>query len=460
MDSPTRWTNPSVRRMADDRDPVEVLTQRARQVIREAMDAGWSGPPFDPIRLAEILNLPMVPRDDVQDARTVPAGKDSVRIEFNPNRPASRLRYSIAHEIGHTLFPDCKTLVRNRASYHELTGDDWQIEALCNIAAAEFLMPAGSIAPSVVGKITAEQLVSLQRQFQVSLEALVIRLAKSAEFPCAAFCASAIERGSHAGRYQLDYIIGSPTWKGRVRSGVTLPANSAVTECIAIGFTESGRERWPDGSMVAVECVGIPPYPGHLKPRVAGLVLGGERVAATEAVFREVRGDATEPRGAGVRIIAHIVNDATPNWGGGGFASYVRRKLPAVQDDFRAWASATRAGFKLGATHQTPIDQQRVVFHMVAQHGYGPSAKPRVRYTALDQCLKALGEYAASQGATVHMPRIGTGQAGGSWDVIRDMIGESVCARGVSVTVYTPPNKDLPQSQQPTLQFSPAVRSH
>ena len=34
--------------------------------------------------------------------------------------------------------------------------------------------------------------------------------------------------------------------------------------------------------------------------------------------MREVTGNALEPRGPGERLIVHIVNDRTPNWGGGG----------------------------------------------------------------------------------------------------------------------------------------------
>src|SRR5207245_1567973 len=35
-----------------------------------------------------------------------------IQIEFNPNKPKGRLRYSIAHELAHTLFPDRAEAVR------------------------------------------------------------------------------------------------------------------------------------------------------------------------------------------------------------------------------------------------------------------------------------------------------------------------------------------------------------
>lgn len=426
-----------------------MLILRARRLIRRAMDSGWSGPPFDPIGLAEILKLPVVPRDDVRDARTVPVGQSATRIEFNPNRPPMRVRYSIAHEIAHTLFPDCAALVRNRAAYHEMTGDDSQLESLCNVGAAEILMPAGSLHLDELPEPTAESIIALRRRYQVSTEALVIRLAKMSEAPRAAFCASRQE--GRRDRYRLDYLIKSPTWPAGFGPGALVPESSVVAECAAIGFTRSGREQWYGANRIGVECIAIPPYPGRRYPRVVGLLSSTSH--RKEPLLVEVRGDALEPRAKGPNVIAHVVNDATANWGGGGFAANLRRRFPQVQEDFRRWAANRRSALSLGQSHATQIEPNLWVYHMVAQHGYGPSAKPRIRYAALQEGLEALGHFAALRGASVHMPRIGTGQAGGSWDVIRDMVSEALNARGVRVTVYAPPNQILKQPEQTILAF-------
>jgi O-acetyl-ADP-ribose deacetylase (regulator of RNase III) len=442
-----RWTNSSVVALAGESDPIQVLTHKARIVVMQAMDAGWIGPPFDPIELAEHLRIPVTPRDDVVDARTVPVGKSGVCIEFNPNRPRQRVWYSIAHEIAHTLFPDCANHVRNRAAYHEMTGDDWQLESLCNIGAAELLMPAGSLAPVKNEHLTMERLVHLRREYAVSTEAMIIRMARIASIPCAAFCASAVERGSHADRYRLDYIIGSSRWAARVARGIVLPEASVVAECTGVGFTARRREQWAEGINLSVECIGIPAYPGRRLPRVVGVLSsGGSSAAQKDPLLSYVRGDATQPRGEGPRIIAHIVNDATPNWGGGGFASAVQRKWPVVRTEFREWSQRGRDALTLGNSHYTSLSEDLGVFNMVAQRGYGESSRPRIRYAALAKCLAALGDFAASRGAHVHMPRIGTGQAGGSWEIIGDMILESVCASGIPVTVYDPPNRVTPKS--------------
>ena len=65
----------------------------------------------------------------------------------------------------------------------------------------------------------------------------------------------------------------------------------------------------------------------------------------------------------------------------------------------------------------------------VAQKGYGPSAKPRIRYAALEDVARRLH-------ATVHMPRIGCGQAGGSWFIVEELIASTLLGSGVPAVVY------------------------
>src|SRR4051812_46947945 len=120
------WTNPSVLKFAgSNSDPVAAIIETAQSVVLKAIDDGWKGPPFDPLMLADLLRIEIIARQDVVDARTTPAKNNRFLIEFNPNRPKARIRYSIAHEIAHTFFPDCHEQVRRRSALHE-NKDDWQ----------------------------------------------------------------------------------------------------------------------------------------------------------------------------------------------------------------------------------------------------------------------------------------------------------------------------------------------
>src|SRR5207247_1577742 len=119
--------------------------------------------------LANYLGIPVLPSDDVADARLVPSAPKGVLIEFNPNNPPARIRFSVAHELAHTLLPDHAQAVRLRGG---VQGDEWQLELLCNLAAAEFLMPIGTARELEDEPIDIENLVSLRKRFEVSTEAL------------------------------------------------------------------------------------------------------------------------------------------------------------------------------------------------------------------------------------------------------------------------------------------------
>ena len=430
------WTNASVRLLAGQDDPVEVVLKRAREIVLQAMDQGWSGPPFDPIALSGLLRIPVVPRADIRDARTVPQGESGVCIEYNPTRPRGRLRYSVAHEIAHTLFPDCAEKIRNRATYHELQGDEWQLEVLCNIGAAEFLMPIGSLQSQSVERLNIDRLLALRNEFDVSTEAILIRSVHVAERPCAAFVASRVERGVREGQYRVDYTIPSRSWPPTPLSGFFLSEHSVVQECTAIGYTAKGDETLPNvNQKVHLECVGIPPYPGCFYPRVAGLMTGTPAsVGGAEITY--LKGNALEPRGDAQKIIVHIVNDGTPNWGGRGFVSSLKQKWPGAQLDYRNWAEASRNHLKLGQVHVVRVSDDVSIASAVAQKGYGPSPKPRIRYAALEECLSTVADVARRLHATVHMPRIGCGQAGGSWFIVEELIASTLLASSVPAVVY------------------------
>lgn len=444
---PNKWTNPSVGLLAQGADPVEVVQSKVVSLIRDAMQKGWRGPPFDPIELASLLNCRVVPSDEVDDARLIPDGR-GYRIEFNPSQPHRRVRFSIAHELGHTLFPDCRNQVRNRMKRGAMRDDDWQLEMLCNIAAAEILMPGKEIPISKSARLSISDILQFQDEFDVSTEAILQRVVKLERRNCFIFVAS-----PRASGITIDYVVESYGAGFDVEAGTSLPPNSCVSDCVAIGYTSSGDEVWKTQKL-RVECVAIPGYPGSTSPRIAGLAYRiGERGEGRPRLNIQI-GDATKPRGSGTKIISHVVNDKAKLWGGRGFAFAIRKLWPAVKDDFVDWATMYPRNFRLGHSHIARVNSDVSVFSMIAQHGYGPSTRPRIRYDVLARCLDELRETALAENATVHMPRIGCGEAGGSWSIVEDIIRESLLDHGIEVTVYDlkgKPRKPESKTQQMSL---------
>lgn len=447
------WTHRSVLALAGDSDPVQVITKTARNKALEAMQSGWKGPPYDPFALAEMLGIPVVARQDIAEARTVPA-HGGYLIEFNPTRPRNRIKYSICHELAHTFFPDCAERVRNRLTHEKMRGDDWQLETLCNIAAAELLLPIGTVPALTSGHLTIEAVLDARREHQVSVEAVLLRAVRLTEDQCCVFSASQRDKKpNEQSGYAIDYAVSSPAWRASgLQSGAFLPRDSSVKECSAIGVVAKGHENWEGAGKVRVECMGIPPYPNQLLPRVVGIVRPQKQSGSKLATITYVPGDATAPRTGGLRIVAQVVNDAAFTWGGG-FSLSVRKKWPAAQSAYREWASTDR-NLRLGNIHLAPIDGYLTVASLIAQHGFGPSARPRIRYVHLRNSLRQLADVAIRQGASVHMPKIGCGQAGGIWTVVKELVEDELCARGIKVYVYESPGLQTASPAQRTLELS------
>lgn len=433
------WSNPSVKRFAGPRDPIETMVERANSTVMTAIDLGWTGPPFDTFALATILGHVVIPSQLVRDARTVPLGKDKYQIEYNPEQPMSRIRFSVAHEIAHTLFPDCLDAIRNRASKEEMRVDDWQLEMLCNIGASEFLMPVSSF-PDIDDKsLSIDVLLQLRERYQVSMEAILHRMAKLHRFPLGIFAASI--RSDRSQTLSIDYLRTTTEWASNIQTGFSLPSESVVNDCRTIGFTRKADECWDESTgQMHVECLAIPPYPGADSPRVVGIVRPSLRQAVQRETVHVLAGDATKPVGLGNKIIAHVVNTGTPRWGGG-FARVVAKTWPDVQKDFVSWVEEDRSHLVLGSIRHSRVGKELAIVSMVAQQGYGPSPRPRIRYGALEACLLEVAKVAQKSKASIHMPRVGCGQAGGSWPVVQELIDSLLCRLGISVTVYDPPDE-------------------
>lgn len=156
------------------------------------------------------------------------------------------------------------------------------------------------------------------------------------------------------------------------------------------------------------------------------------------SAIRYVRGDATCPEGSGPRIIAHVCNDIG-GWGRG-FVLALSRHWTQPETCFRRWYHGrTENDFGLGAVQLVPVDHDLFVANMVAQHGIRSrthAAAPPIRYGALERCPATLASHAVELDASVHMPRIGAGLAGGRWDEIEPLIQRQLTDHGIGVTVY------------------------
>lgn len=453
------WTNPSVRGFAGTADPLDKMLAVSRKMMAAAADSGLDGPPFDPFRLAEMLGLGLRARADVADAR-VNADTTGVRstpdaplrgfvsapvplvIEYNPTRPRGRMRYNLAHELAHVLFPDVAEAARHRTGAGAVPGyegdDSWQLELLCNVAAAELLMPTEAIAGIVDIDPDIDFIMTQRKRYDVSTEALLRRLASATSRPLAVIAASRVA-DSPSAALRVEYVIPSRAFRPGIRRGSLVTSESVMAECVAVGQTAKGNMSIA-GERLRVQAVGTPPYPGSGFARVIAITEPEGVPSASPAGLRFVTGDVTSPVTEGRVIVGHVTNNAAHGWARRGVAAALSRKFPEVARAYHYWSVADPDNLRLGNVHliATTSNPQIQIASMVVQRSYGNDSPDRVVYTALAEALRDVGDAALSQGAEVHLPRIGSGQAGGRWDLVETIIDEELIRRGARVVIYTP----------------------
>jgi hypothetical protein len=434
------WNHKSIIKLIDESqnlDPVQEIRERAKRLVLKAFDLGWMGPPFNAIQLANLLGIDIIPNDSINDARIINLKKGHLQIQYNPFQKPTRINFSIAHEIGHTLFSDCEEEVRNREE--DFTANR-QLEQLCNIAASEIQLPYAIFSNDANNTtLTIEGLLELARKYNASLESVFLRFAEVIDKPCAVL----IGIFKKEDEIVVDYSVSSKNFDYKIPHGFIVPFNSKIAECTAPGWTSRETVSWDifNNEEHIAYTIGISPYKRDNKHRIAILIVP-KKIKCNEVESHKIileYGDATKPRGNDIKIIAQVVNTTAAT--GLGFGKSLVKNYPIVKDELAKWAK-NKLTFKLGESNLVKLNNQLYVFQMLAQKGLFPKAgEIPLKYDALRICLNSLTLTAKELGASIHMPQIGAGQARGDWNIILGMIYDELITRDVKVNIYILPGK-------------------
>jgi len=153
------------------------------------------------------------------------------------------------------------------------------------------------------------------------------------------------------------------------------------------------------------------------------------------ATINYTTGDATDPITEGNKIIVHICNDIG-GWGKG-FVMAISKRWKQPEQNYRDWYKS-KEDFILGAVQFVQVENDLWVANLIGQHKINKdeNGNAPIRYDAVLEGLDKVAKFALEKGATVHMPRIGCGLAGGTWDRIEPLITESLTAHNVDTYVY------------------------
>ena len=148
-----------------------------------------------------------------------------------------------------------------------------------------------------------------------------------------------------------------------------------------------------------------------------------------------VKGDVTQPAGGGKKIICQCCNNVGAY--GAGVSGALSKVWVRVEVKYRDWYRNNKGSLPLGEVQFVDVEEDIVVANIIGQEGIRTKNHRRpVRYQSIKKGLDTVSEWAINNNASVHMPRIGCGLAGGTWDIIEKIIIETLINKGMPVTVY------------------------
>jgi O-acetyl-ADP-ribose deacetylase (regulator of RNase III) len=147
------------------------------------------------------------------------------------------------------------------------------------------------------------------------------------------------------------------------------------------------------------------------------------------------KGDATNPIANGNKVIVHVCNDVG-GWGKG-FVMAISSRWPEPENQYRQWYGS-KFNFVLGEVQLVQVKDDLWVGNMIGQQNINKDAygNPPVRYEAIKMALEKVALFAKEKNASVHMPRIGCGLAGGKWELMEPIIIHTLSGKNIEVTVY------------------------
>jgi len=260
-----------LREMGED-DPYVAIRIKAQGVVSQYHQTFGETPPFNMQAVASLQGLyssEQAPQHS-EDSEICPEADGRLVLKVNRDRPISRQRFSIGHEIGHTLFPEYHRKVQCRKAKDRVWADpDDLLESLCDAAASEILFPLPWFADRISQlPLSACNLAELAREYKASREATIRRFVELTTLSCSVvflswklkptqesqlkgdrkqsfmFGIDPIAEAETHRKLRVDYAIPSPAFK-RERNKLIPPDKSIESDGPA--YEAASQQRCVDG---------------------------------------------------------------------------------------------------------------------------------------------------------------------------------------------------------------------
>lgn len=123
--------------------------------------------------------------------------------------------------------------------------------------------------------------------------------------------------------------------------------------------------------------------------------------------------------------------------GGKGFVMAISKRWKEPEKQYREWFKS-KNDFELGNVQFVKVKDDLWVANLIGQHKINKdeNGEAPIRYNAIEAGLNAVSNFAKTNNASVHMPRIGCGLAGGKWEMIEPIILKTLSDQDIKVVVY------------------------
>ena len=161
------WRSAAARCLRD-KTASESVENAVIQIVSELL-AQVRCPPTDLEAICEKLKVSIEDSDDLVGSGALVARDGGFRIVCATDLSPQRRRFTIAHELGHVIVE----------RYSRSGGrQSKELERLCDMFAAELLMPGSTFAQAANSSVRLKDLPGLAKCFQVSLTSAAIRFAE------------------------------------------------------------------------------------------------------------------------------------------------------------------------------------------------------------------------------------------------------------------------------------------
>lgn len=255
-------------------DAAAVIRRKARSIIQEARYL-WKGPPYCPLALADIEGI--IVREATEDIRSdgrIFHLRDQVYIEYAKGQCRERMRFTVAHELAHTLFPDCFKRERRRS---EAEKGERFFEKLCHLGASEFLFPVDDFTGDMGNApLTAEQLISLAHRYDASIDATAHRMVDLCKFPVSVVFANYRPCAGKATTLSVRYAVSNEVFPFKVHPNYRINTKSVANAAHRDRLPKSAFvENWHIGrgwARLQVEAIPLPEFEAEEASDVAVLL--------------------------------------------------------------------------------------------------------------------------------------------------------------------------------------------